>query len=53
MSALLFIQNKRKSLERIDLVDALRLAVNGSSERVERVMMRWAREAEINLFMEE
>lgn len=53
MSALLFIQDKRKALERIELVSALRLAMNGSKRDVEKSMERWAKDAEIDLRFEE
>ncbi len=53
MSALLFIQRKRMSVERIDMVGALRIAMNGSKQEVEKCMERWARDAEIRLTFEE
>lgn len=49
MSALLFIQDKRKKLENIDFVSRLRLAMNGSKQDVEKQMERWAKDAEIEL----
>jgi hypothetical protein len=49
MSALLFIQDKRKALERIEFVGVLRLAMNGSKRDVEKSMERWAKAAEIEL----
>lgn len=53
MSALLFIQGKRKAVEQIEFVSMIRLAMNGSKRDVEKAMERWAREAEINLRFED
>ncbi len=53
MSALLFIENKRKAFEKIELVSMLRLAMNGSKRDVEKVMERWAKSAEIDLKFED
>jgi hypothetical protein len=53
MSALLFIQDKRKALEKIEFVSMLRLAMMGSKRDVEKSMERWAKDAEVNLRFEE
>ena len=53
MSALLFIQDKRKTLERIQLVSTLRMAFNGSPKDVEKYLTRWAKEADIELTFED
>jgi len=53
MSALLFLQEKRKAGERIEFVSTLRLAMNGEAKSVEKVMQRWAKSAEIDLTFEE
>ena len=53
MSALLFLQNNRKAMERIELVSTMRLAMNGSKHDVEKTMERWAKAAEINLTFED
>ena len=53
MSALLFIQQKRKALERIEFVSTLRLAMNGTKRDIEKTMERWARDSEIDLTFEE
>jgi hypothetical protein len=53
MSALLFIQDKRKKLESIEFVSNLRLAMAGSKRDLEKRMERWARDAEIDLRFEE
>jgi hypothetical protein len=49
MSALLFVQSKRKLLERIELVSTLRMAMNGTKDQLEKQMERWAKDAEIDL----
>lgn len=53
MSALLFIRERRKASEKIDLVSMIRLAINGSKRDVERAMEQWAKDAEISLRFEE
>jgi hypothetical protein len=53
MSALLFLQDKRKKLESINIVSRLRLALNGSKRDVEKSMERWAKDAEIELRFED
>jgi hypothetical protein len=53
MSALLFIQDKRKKLENIEFVSMLRMAFLGSKKDVEKRMERWAREGEIDLRFED
>jgi hypothetical protein len=52
MSALLFIQNKRKSWEKVEMLSVLRMA-NAESKQAEKQMERWARDAEIRLRFEE
>src|SRR6516164_6593086 len=51
MSALLFIQNKRKSWEKVEMLSVLRMA-NAESKQAEKQMERWARDAEIRLRFE-
>jgi len=51
MKAFLFIQQKRKSQERIDFVSQLRVAQLDGPD-VKRQFERWAREAEIRLMMD-
>jgi len=53
MSALLFIQNNRKALERIEFVGMIQLAMHGKKEDVEKAMSRWAKQAEIDLTFED
>jgi hypothetical protein len=53
MSAFLFMQNKRRSVENIDFVGKIRVAMNGSKKDVEKVMEKWARDAEIRLMFED
>ena len=53
MSALLFIQDKRKALEKIETVSMLRMAMNASKKDIEKVMLSWARSAEIDLTFED
>jgi hypothetical protein len=53
MSALLFIRDRRRAVEKIDFVSMVRLAINGSKRDIERAMERWAKEAEINLRFED
>jgi hypothetical protein len=53
MSALLFIRERRRNLEKIELVGLIRLAAKGSNRDVEKRMERWARDAEVQLTFEE
>ena len=53
MAAFLFIQEKRKVMERIDFVSTLRLSMNAGKADLEKVMDRWARSADIHLTFEE
>lgn len=53
MSALLFIRDKRRALEKIELVGMLRMVMNASKKDLEKRMETWAREAEINLIFED
>jgi len=53
MSAFLFIQRRRESAERIDFVGMIRTATNGSKQHVEAAMMKWARDAEVDLTFED
>jgi len=53
MSALLFIADKRKKLERLDQISTIRLAMNGTKKDVERYMQKLARDADIRLNFEE
>jgi hypothetical protein len=53
MSALLFIQDKRKKLENIEFVGMLRMAFLGTQRDVKNRMERWAKEGEIDLRFED
>jgi hypothetical protein len=53
MSAYLWINKMRKRMEQIEFVNMVRLAVRGDKHGVEKVMYQWAREAEINLTIED
>ena len=53
MSAFLFIQQRRKSAEKIYFVEQVRLATNGSKDGLEKSMMKWARDAEIDIRFED
>jgi len=53
MSALLFIQDKRKTLDRIQLVSTLRMAFSSSQKDVEKHLSRWAKDADIELTFED
>ena len=52
MRAFLFIQEKRKSYEKMDFVTMLRLA-KADQKAYEQQMERWARDAEVSLRFEE
>jgi len=53
MNALLFIQGKRKDIERIEFVHAMRLAMKGTKQGIEKAMEKWAKSAEINITFED
>jgi hypothetical protein len=53
MSALLFIRNKRRQLEKIEFISLLRLSLYASKKDVEKAMERWARDGEIQLTFED
>lgn len=53
MDAFIFIQNRRKSRERIDFVGQLRTAQHADKRAYERQLEQWARDAELNLRFEE
>jgi hypothetical protein len=53
MSAFLFMQNKRRAVENIDYVGKIRVAMNGSKRDVEKIMERWAKDAEIRLMFDD
>jgi hypothetical protein len=53
MSAFLFIQQKRKILERIEFLSTMRQAMHGESRAIEKQMERWAREVEIRMTFED
>lgn len=53
MSAFLFIQRRRASAEKIDFVEQIRVATNGSKQGVEQSMMKWARDADIDIRFED
>jgi hypothetical protein len=53
MSALLFIQERRKSQERIDFVSQIRIAQHGDKHSYEKQLERWAKDAEIRLSFED
>ena len=53
MQAFRFIKERRKSLERIDFVNKVRLAMRGSDRDVKKSMERWARDADVPLTFEE
>jgi hypothetical protein len=52
MSALLFIQDKRRTVERIEFVSSLRMAMNAKSDSLKKQMEAWARHAEIDLYFD-
>jgi hypothetical protein len=52
MNALLFIQDKRKALEKIDLLSLMRVA-QSSKKNVEKAMHQWARSADVDLRLED
>jgi hypothetical protein len=53
MSAYLFIQEKRRTAERIDMVDTLGIGMHGTKRDLERILGRWARSAGIKLTFSE
>jgi len=53
MNALLFIQDKRKAMEKIEFVSMVRLATGGSKKAIEKAMEQWARQADIMLTFED
>ena len=52
MDALLFIQDKRRHLEKIETVSMLRM-MHASKKDAERIMEKWAKHAEIELSFED
>jgi hypothetical protein len=53
MSALLFIRDKRRQLEKLEFVSLLRLALHAGKRDLEKTMERWARDGEIKLTFED
>jgi hypothetical protein len=53
MSALLFIAEKRRVMERIDLAMLIRTAMNAGKQDFQKAMDRLAKSAEIDLRWEE
>jgi hypothetical protein len=53
MSALLFIQKRRKNLEDIQFVNKLCIAMHGTNRSIKKQLESWAREGEIDLKFEE
>jgi hypothetical protein len=53
MSAMLEIQKHRRTLERIDTVSMLRVAMNASKKDAETIMTKWARSAEVDIRFED
>jgi len=53
MSALLFIQDKRRAIERIEFVGSLRVAMHAKADTLKKKMEQWAKHAEIDLYWDD
>ena len=53
MDAFIFIQRRRRSWDKVEIISVIRLALHGEPKDVERQMERWARDAEVPLTFEE
>jgi len=49
MSAFLYIQGKRRLLEKIENADTLRVGSKSGPKDYEKALERWAKDGEINL----